>query len=89
LIISKSIIDESDKLKTASDLTLNWANYIKDTFFVATEKSTPVDFTTYLFLLEHHFDLKKINVSLDKEITGASSDFVSIQPNYFRNKTGA
>jgi hypothetical protein len=46
---------------------LNWAHYIKETLFVAWENNTPVDLTSYSFLFEHHFDLKKTTAFLRRQ----------------------
>jgi hypothetical protein len=57
--------------KTANNAPADWQQCIRETFFIAWENSTPVDLTDYAYLFEHHFDLKKIALKLDKEISEA------------------
>jgi hypothetical protein len=58
--------------KIGDNLIEDWQHYIRKTFFAAWENSTPVDLTDYAYLFEHHFDLKKINVQLTKEVSEAT-----------------
>ena len=58
--------------KMAGNLPVDWLHFIRETFFIAWENSTPVDLTAYAFLFEHHFDLKKIGVQLEKEASEAN-----------------
>lgn len=51
---------------------MDWSKYIKESFFDAWEKSTPVDLSDYAFLFQHHFNLSTIASQINNLISEAT-----------------
>ena len=59
------------RAKVGNNPAIDWQHYIRETFFTVWENSTSVDLTDYAYIFEHHFDLKKIDAQLVKEVSEA------------------
>ncbi|WP_345952886.1 hypothetical protein [Mucilaginibacter sp. PAMB04168] len=56
---------------TQDNKMMDWGQYIKESFFDAWGKSTPVDLSDYAFLFQHHFDVSAIESQVIKMISEA------------------
>lgn len=57
---------------TLNNATINWADFIKHSFFAAWEEDSDVDISTYFYRLEDHFDLKRVEKAINKIIENAT-----------------